>query len=231
MSEKSSISKSEVNYSTELAVDPRDILAQTSAEVTVVNPYERLTDEQLIQVRDNIADSVIQGIRRYDTPEVTRASINLAAIRREFEARFPELKPAHQRGEVDGDITYVTAPDPEIVQKITREVMAIDGTRTIVAGMKNNLPLPQPNWTDRETKLQALETFCLLTEVQREIRRVDPSEFNTSVNPYSSYKNEELTRLVARFKDAIQSQADKGFDTQQFRDSLTLIGKVVKSRQ
>lgn len=203
--------------------------AVTTEEAT--NHYERLTAQQLAEVRDNIADSIVQGIRKYDLTEVTRASANLAAIQREIEARSPEARPQHQRGEVVGDVTYVTEPDTNIVKKIVGELQKIDGASNIARAMYGGLETPQPNASDVETRLQAMEMNSLLANISREIRDVTGSEFGESTNPYAAMKNEELTKTVDRLKQAIQEGTNKGQDTTDFRNRLVQVGQVIQSRQ
>ena len=54
---------------TELTSSSSEILAKPQPDtlgvvpsVEIANPYERLSNEQLVVVRDNIADSIIEGI-------------------------------------------------------------------------------------------------------------------------------------------------------------------------
>ena len=202
-----------------------------SDRVESANPYESLAPEQLAKVRDNIADSIVQGIRKYDLDEVARASANLAAIQREIETRSPEARPRHQRGEVAGDVTYVTEPDTNIVQKIVGELQKIDGASNIARAMYGGLETPQPNTSDVETRLQAIEMNSLLANISREIRDVTGSEFSESTNPYAAMKNEELTKTVDRLKQAIQEGTAKGQDTTDFRNRLAQVGQVIQSRQ
>jgi hypothetical protein len=202
-----------------------------SDRVEFANPYESLAPEQLAKVRDNIADSIVQGIRKYDLDEVARASANLAAIQREIETRSPEARPRHQRGEVAGDVTYVTEPDTNIVQKIVGELQKIDGASNIARAMYGGLETPQPNTSDVETRLQAIEMNSLLANISREIRDVTGSEFSESTNPYAAMKNEELTKTVDRLKQAIQEGTAKGQDTTDFRNRLAQVGQVIQGRQ
>jgi len=194
------------------------------------NHYEGLTAEQLTQVRDNIANSIVQGIRKYDLSEVTRASANLAAIQREIETRSPE-QPTHGRGEVVGEVTYVTEPERSIVQKIVGELQKIDGASDIARSMYGGLEIPQPDTPDPEARLQAIEMQSLLANISREIRSVTGSEFSESTNPYAAMKNEDLAKTVERLKQTIQEQTAKGLDTTEFRNNLMLAGQVIKSRQ
>jgi hypothetical protein len=209
--------------------------AQPQAEVAkpeeATNHYERLTAEQLAKVRDNIADSIVQGIRKYDLDEVARASANLAAIQREIEARSPEAQPAHQRGEVDGATTYITEPDRAVIQKIVVELQKIDGASDIARAMYGGLETPQPNASDIETRLQAMEMQSLLANISREIRYITGSEFGSSTNPYASIKNEELAKTVDQLKQTIQERTTQGLDTADFKSRLALVGQVIQSRQ
>ncbi|MGB3945535.1 MAG: class I SAM-dependent methyltransferase [Candidatus Saccharimonadales bacterium] len=193
------------------------------------NPYERLTSEQLTAVRDNIADSIVQGIRKYDPAEVTRASANLAAIQREIQTRSPE-QVAHQRGEVAGEVTYVTEPDSAVIQKIVTELQKIDGAPDIARKLYGGLEIPPPNEQDKEARLQAMEMQGLLAGVSREIRSVTGSEFSEATNPYASMKNEELATTVDRLKQTIQELTAQGVDTTDFRDKLVQAGEVIRGR-
>jgi SAM-dependent methyltransferase len=204
--------------------------AETATAKEVTNPYERLTPEQLTAVRDNIADSIVQGIRKYDPAEVTRASANLAAIQRELEARSPEAQPAHQRGEVAGEVTYVTEPDPAVIQKIVTELQKIDGAPDIARKLYGGLEIPPPNEQDKEARLQAMEMQGLLAGVSREIRTVTGSEFSESTNPYASMKNEELATTVDRLKQTIQELTAQGADTTDYRNRLAQAGAVIRGR-
>ncbi|MFZ1600650.1 MAG: hypothetical protein WAT31_04710, partial [Candidatus Saccharimonas aalborgensis] len=203
---------------------------ETTVIQEVTNPYEKLTAEQLTAVRDNIADSIVQGIRKYDPAEVTRASANLAAIQREIAARSPESQPAHQRGEVAGEVTYITEPDSSIVQKIVAELQKIDGAPDIARKLYGGLEIPAPNESDPEARLQAMEMQSLLANVSREIRTVTGSEFSESANPYASMKNEELSATVDRLKQTIQERTAQGLDTTDFRSRLALAGQVIQGR-
>ena len=204
--------------------------AEVAATQETTNPYEKLTPEQLTAVRDNIADSIVQGIRKYDPAEVTRASANLAAIQREIASRSPE-QPTHQRGEVAGEVTYITEPDTSIVQKIVAELQKIDGAPDIARKLYGGLEIPRPNEQDPEARLQAMELQSLLANVSREIRTVTGSEFSESSNPYASMKNEELVTTVERLKQAIQEGNAQGRDTTDFRNRLAQAGRVIQGRQ
>lgn len=204
--------------------------AETAEPKEAANPYEKLTAEQLTAVRDNIVDSIVQGIRKYDPAEVTRASANLAAIQREIAGRAPE-QPAHQRGEVAGEVTYITEPDTSIVQKIVAELQKIDGAPDIARKLYGGLEIPQPNEQDTEARLQAMELQSLLANVSREIRTVTGSEFSESSNPYASMKNEELATTVERLKQAIQEGTAQGRDTTDFRNRLAQAGRVIQGRE
>lgn len=210
--------------------------AQPQAEVAkpeeATNHYERLTAEQLAKVRDNIADSIVQGIRKYDLAEVTRASANLAAIQREIETRLPETQPAHQRGEVDGAVTYITEPDKAVIQKIVGELQKIDGASDIARAMYGGLEAPRQDESDPEAVLQAAEMSSLLANISREIRSTTGSDLAESTNnPYASMKNEELATTVDRLKQTIQERTAQGLDTTDFRNRLALVGRVIQSRQ
>lgn len=194
------------------------------------NPYERLTPEQLTAVRDNIADSIVEGIRKYDPAEVARASANLAAIQREIQARSPE-QAAHQRGEVDGAVTYITEPDTVVIQKIVSELQTIDGAPDIARKLYGGLEIPAPSEENQEARLQAMELQSLLASVSREIRNVTGSEFNESANPYASMKNEELAVTVNRLKQTIQDLTAQGADTTEYRNRLAQAGQVINSRR
>lgn len=194
------------------------------------NPYERLTPEQLTAVRDNIADSIVQGIRKYDSAEVTRASANLAAIQREMQARSPE-QATHQRGEVDGAVTYITEPDTAVIQRIVSELQKIDGAPDIARKLYGGLEIPTPSEENQEARLQAMELQSLLAGVSREIRNVTGSEFSESSNPYASMKNEELATTVERLKQAIQEGTAQGRDTTDFRNRLAQAGAVIRGRE
>ena len=194
------------------------------------NPYERLTPEQLTAVRDNIADSIVQGIRKYDSAEVTRASANLAAIQREMQARSPE-QATHQRGEVDGAVTYITEPDTAVIQRIVSELQKIDGAPDIARKLYGGLEVPAPNEENQEARLRTMELQSLLAGVSREIRNVTGSEFSESSNPYASMKNEELATTVERLKQAIQEGTAQGRDTTDFRNRLAQAGAVIRGRE
>jgi hypothetical protein len=194
------------------------------------NPYARLTPEQLTAVRDNIADSIVQGIRKYDSAEVTRASANLAAIQREMQARSPE-QATHQRGEVDGAVTYITEPDTAVIQRIVSELQKIDGAPDIARKLYGGLEIPTPSEENQEARLQAMELQSLLAGVSREIRNVTGSEFSESSNPYASMKNEELATTVERLKQAIQEGTAQGRDTTDFRNRLAQAGAVIRGRE
>lgn len=194
------------------------------------NPYEHLTTEQLTAVRNNIADSIVQGIRKYDPAEVSRASANLAAIQREIHSRSPE-QGAHQRGESDGAVTYITEPDNAIVEKIVSELRKVDGAPDIARKLYGGLEIPQANGQNPESRLQAMELQSLLANISREIRNVTGSEFSESSNPYASMKNEELATTVERLKQAIQEGNAQGRDTTDFRNRLALAGRVIQGRQ
>ncbi len=203
-----------------------------SDKVESTNPYESLAPEQLAKVRDNIADSIVQGIRKYDLAEVTRASANLAAIQREIEARSPETRPAHQRGEVDGAVTYITEPDKAVIQRIVGELQKIDGASNIARAMYGGLETPQQDESDPEAILQAAEMSSLLANISREIRSTTGSDLAESTNnPYASMKNEELATTVNRLKQTIQERTGQGLDTTDFRNRLALVGQVIRSRQ
>lgn len=203
-----------------------------SDRVESANPYESLTPEQLAKVRDNIADSIVQGIRKYDIAEVTRASANLAAIQREIEARSPETQPAHKRGEVDGAVTYITEPDQAVIQKIVGGLQKIDGASNIARAMYGSLETLQQNESDPEAILQAAEMSSLLANISREIRSATGSDLTESTkNPYASMKNEELTKTVNRLEQTIQERTAQGLDTTEFRNRLALVGQVIQSRQ
>lgn len=203
--------------------------AEAVAPTESTNPYERLTAEQLIAVRDNIANSIVEGIRRYDPAEVTRAATNLAAIQREIQARSPE-QAAHQRGEVDGAVTYITEPDAGVIQKIVSELQKIDGAPDIARKLYGGLEIPAPSEENQEARLQAMELQSLLAGVSREIRNVTGSEFSESTNPYASMKNEELATTVDRLKQTIQDLTAQGADTTEFRNRLAQVGEVMMNR-
>ncbi len=203
-----------------------------SDKIESTNPYESLAPEQLAKVRDNIADSIVQGIRKYDLAEVTRASANLAAIQREIETRSPDTQPAHKRGEVDGAVTYITEPDKAVVQKIVGELQKIDGASDIARAMYGGLEAPQQDESDPEAVLQAAEMSSLLANISREIRSTTGSDLAESTNnPYASMKNEELTTTVDRLKQTIQEHTAQGLDTTDFRNRLALVGRIIQSRQ
>lgn len=199
---------------------------ETVAPAESANPYERLTAEQLTAVRDNIADSIVEGIRKYDPAEVTRAATNLAAIQREIQGRSPE-QAAHQRGEVDGAVTYITEPDAGVIQKIVSELQKIDGAPDIARKLYGGLEIPAPSEENQEARLQAMELQSLLAGVSREIRNVTGSEFSESTNPYASMKNEELATTVDRLKQTIQDLTAQGADTTDYRNRLAQIGEVI----
>lgn len=201
------------------------------AKDETTSPYERLTPEQLAKVRDNIADSIVQGIRKYDLAEVTRASANLAAIQREIESRSPETQPVHKRGEVDGAVTYITEPDQTVVQKIVGELRKIDGAPDIARKLYGGVDVPSPNESNPEVGLQSMEMQSLLANISREIRNVTGSEFSESTNPYAAMKNEELTTVVDRLKQTIQERTAQGLDTTDFKNRLKLVGQVINGRK
>lgn len=203
--------------------------SETVAPAESTNPYERLTAEQLTAVRDNIANSIVNGIRKYDPAEVTRASANLAAIQREMQARSPE-QPTHQRGEVDGAVTYITEPDTNVIQRIVSELQKIDGAPDIARKLYGGLEIPAPSEENQEARLQAMELQSLLAGVSREIRNVTGSEFSESTNPYASMKNEELATTVDRLKQTIQDLTAQGADTTDYRTRLAQIGEVIRNR-
>ncbi len=194
------------------------------------NPYEKLSAEQLTAVRDNIADSIVQGIRKYDPAEVIRASANLAAIQREIQARSPE-QATRQRGEVDGAVTYITEPDTAVIQKIVSELQKIDGAPDIARKLYGGLEIPAPSEENQEARLQAMELQSLLASVSREIRNVTGSEFSESTNPYASMKNEELSVTVDRLKQTIQDLTAQGADTTEYRNRLAQAGQVINARR
>lgn len=221
---------SEANIGGEVK-DDNSVQAEATKPVESTNHYERLTDEQLNAVRDNIADSVVQGIRKYDLTEVARASANLAAIQREFETRFVELRPTHQRGEVHGTITYSTEPDATVVQKIVSELQKIDGASNIARAMYGGLEIPRANESDQESRLRAIEMQSLLSNISKEVRRINGSDLSENTNPYAAMTNEKLTLTVERLKETIRSRAAQGLDTKDFRKRLALVGQVIQGRR
>jgi SAM-dependent methyltransferase len=204
--------------------------AETITPTESANPYERLTAEQLTAVRDNIANSIVEGIRKYDPAEVTRAGANLAAIQREIQARSPE-QPAHQRGEIDEAVTYITEPDTGVIQRIVSELQKIDGAPDIARKLYGGLEIPAPSEENQEARLQAMELQSLLAGVSREIRNVTGSEFSESTNPYASMKNEELATTVDRLKQTIQDLTAQGADTTEYRNRLAQAGQVINARR
>ena len=223
---------------TELTSSSSEILAKPQPDtlgvvpsVEIANPYERLSNEQLVVVRDNIADSIIEGIKKYDTTEITRASINLAAIPREFGARFADQRPAHNRGENDGAITYVTEPDPNIIQKIVDRLQTIDGAPYIAKSLYGVVNIPESSEAGMEARLQGIEQMTLFSGISKEIRRRTGSKFSPFNNPYSIMKNEDLAKIVERLKETIQTLTTQGKDTTDFRDKMMLVGKVIQSRR
>ncbi len=194
------------------------------------NPYEKLSVEQLTAVRDNIADSIVQGIRKYDPADVIRASANLAAIQREIQARSPE-QATRQRGEVDGAVTYITEPDTAVIQKIVSELQKIDGAPNIARKLYGGLEIPASSEENQEARLQAMELQSLLASVSREIRNVTGSEFSESTNPYASMKNEELSVTVDRLKQTIQDLTAQGADTTEYRNRLAQAGQIINARR
>jgi hypothetical protein len=171
----------------------------------------------------------VEGIRKYDPAEVTRAATNLAAIQREIQGRSPE-QAAHQRGEVDGAVTYITEPDAGVIQKIVSELQKIDGAPDIARKLYGGLEIPAPSEENQEARLQAMELQSLLAGVSREIRNVTGSEFSESTNPYASMKNEELATTVDRLKQTIQDLTAQGADTTDYRNRLAQIGEVIRNR-
>lgn len=201
--------------------------------IETANPYERLTGEQLVAVRDNIADSIAQGIIKYDKTEVVRASKNLAAIQREFERRLLVPQPPHTRGEVDGSITYVTEPDTTIIQNIVKKLQDTDGAPNIALAMYGGHDeIPQEGEVEDEERLRALEALVVLSSISKGVKQVSGSEFGPSVkNPYSTKTNDELTLIVRRMKQTIAELSEHGGDTTEFRKSLGLVGQVIKARE
>jgi len=212
---------------------PNNEVAAAQQEEAAPSPYERLTDEQLTLVRENIADSVIQGIRRYDHSEVARSGANLAAIQREFQARFPELQPKHARGEEDGHVTYITEPDSNVIHDMVQKLQSIDGGPAIAAAMYGGYDIPPKSQADQETRLQAIEVMTLLSGISKEARRITGSEFQRTENPYAANTNEQLVATVDRMKQTILSLRAKGRQTEadSYAQKLAQVGQVIKSRQ
>jgi len=206
------------------------------AEVQLVeqstNPYEQMTNDQLEQVRNNIADSVVRGLLSYNPQEVTRASANLAAIQREFETRFPELLKTLPRGQGENGILYDTLPDPNIVRSIVDKLKDVDGIAGIVFGIRNKAAAergPSGRQPTLEEVLQATELERLLSEVGRGIQDVTPGK--EKVNPYSDMPNNELDARIEQFKTTIAEQTAAGKDTTELRKNLALIGQVINARK
>ncbi len=216
-----------------VAILPSIEVAAPQQEAAAPSPYERFTDEQLTLVRDNIADSVVQGIRRYDHSEVARSAANLAAIQREFQARFPELQPKHARGEEDGHVTFITEPDSKVVQGMVQKLQSIDGGLAIAGTMYGSYNVPLKSEADQETRLQAMEVMALLSGISKEARRITGSEFQPTENPYAANTSEQLAATVARMKRTILSLRDEGkqAEADSFAQKLAQVGQVIKSRQ
>ena len=205
--------------------------AETSpASAESADPYERFSDEQLIAIRNNIADSIVDGIRRYDETEVERAAANLAAVQRQFEQRFASLRPEHAYGETDGAVTYATAADSAMVQRIVAALTPIDGARNIAAALYGGFKVPLPGQASWEERLQAMDVMNILSGVSKEIRRQNGSDIVDTINIYAAKTNEELARLVDRFKQTIADDTSAGRDTKDMRENLALIGQVIQAR-
>jgi hypothetical protein len=197
------------------------------------NPYEKLSDEQLKQVKQNILGSIADGVRKFDAAEVKRASINLMSIQRELEARFPDMRPKHERGAKVGDATFVTNLDQATIEDFTKQLDSIDGAFHIIAAMRNESQLRDEALRGEggsEAQLQLLELQSFISDVMRHKRISSGSEFIEMKNPYSDKTNEELGALVDRFKGTISELQAKGQDTQELRNNLKLLGEVIKVR-
>ena len=212
---------------------PSDSQAATSNEAILdaadINPYERFTGDQLEQIRDNIADSFVEGIRQYDRAAIARSTANLAAVQREFETRLLVPQPARPHGTVEGSVTYTTEPDPVIVRTIAEKLQTIDGGFTIVNALRNSLKMPDK--ADTEAYLRYLDRFTVLDAVSKQVRALNGSEFYNTQNPYATKTNEELSTLVDQFKSTIQSLEAQGQGTANFRQQLVQVGQVIQSRK
>lgn len=211
--------------------DPSSVTTPHKPELptTPENPYRRFEVEELTVIRSNIIDSISEGVRRYDSLEVARATKNLMDIQRELETREGGApKPAHKRGDKDGAVTYITNVTEDVTSELRNRLLQIDGGLDIAMGIKNTIP---EKTSDGELDFDNIELITLMTEVGRLNRKITNSEFFVKKNPFAALTNDALKALVDNFKRTIGELRAQGKDPTDYIEKLMLVGKVIKGRE
>lgn len=204
-----------------------------------VSPYERLTDEQLKLVRDNVTNSFIAGVLSYDTDEALRALGNIVRIREEFGRRWPDEFPDGRRIE---DRTIYTNNVDQAVVDLVKKARQETGDITFLGKLEGTLfshdqDYEGINRDDTEKYFQHVEKSAILTELIREIGG-ERDKFGVrknyvkSDNQYALTPNDKLDITEGRLIAGIEGLKAKGkhSEAEEMEKNLKKLQEVKRQR-